>query len=215
MEFERIVKNTEIESPDFSGRLVRWPQSYYDETEAEIRFEILRLADEAKMTLPENEIRKKLFDLRYSEHKEAKGKYIDNFLRAYLEMKYLSDTGKVRLFKSGKIKQLKKALSGIKYYDYLNADETEKKLYYNELVHMAKLYVTLCNKDKHYGSVLLGLGRMKDENLKTKIANDVRTISHKIPENLGLEDEMEMWTSAIDEGFASVFPSEFSMYKSL
>ena len=215
MEFEKHVEEVKEEKEDLSSRLVRWPECYYDEIDYGTRKAILELADNAGLTPDDNKIRHEIYDLRYSGGKTVDGDPIDSFVRAFMEVKFLIGSSGTGLFKAGKKKKVKKILESINYFDYCGEEESRRKsLYCDELLHMGRLYVTLCRRDKQYGSIMMGLGRMKDGKIVNKIANDIFSVAHEVPASVSMTDEMREWTNALDEAFCSLYPSEASGYRS-
>ena len=70
------------EAAEIQLRLLNWPDSYYRERDPKIRLEILDAADARGLTPAENELRRKLFHLRYPGVEKGER---DLFIKAALE----------------------------------------------------------------------------------------------------------------------------------
>ena len=86
--------------------------------------------------------------------------------------------------------------------------EELRHVLYLEYVNLVSLYIMLCQKDKNYKSLLLGIGTMKEENLMAKIARDVYGIACAVPKMCGLEEEFELLSRAAKDSFLLAFPRE-------
>jgi len=47
-----------------------------------------------------------------------------------------------------------------------------------EIRHAVRLYIAICRQDRHYSSIVFGLGHMSEESLTAKIRGDIDKIAH-------------------------------------
>ena len=73
---------------------------------------------------------------------------------------------------------------------------------------MVKLYIHLCNNDKSYRTQLFGLMQIDQKKLIEKIAYDVDECTRKIPQILGMEEELRVLQRAATDAFCDEFPAE-------
>ena len=190
-------------------RLLAWPDSYYNEREADIRKAMLDAAIEQKLSPEEDEIRKEIFALRYPDYgkKMSNGLTRDAFLGSWLNMRLIGASAKSRLSRKSNQRKCRAALKDLGL-DRMRERHGQKgeDLLCLEIYHMAKLYMHLCNEDKQYCSVFLGLGRMKDANISGKISEDAYKVAYEIPQRLDMVEECAVWTKAIDKAYRELFP---------
>lgn len=182
-----------------------WVTQYIHELDREKRKEILDATIEAEGLSPENELRRKLYEARYASSSNGD---VDYFIRGWLGMFYLHGSGKGLFAKKKLEREINSVKSDWKVALAEEYGETGRTVLYQELVNMTCLYISLCQKDKAYGSVLLGIGRMKPESLAAKIATDVYRIAYQTPKDLKREEEFALFTQAATEGFSIMFPKE-------
>ena len=134
-----------------------------------------------------NAVRKELWELRYGEPSEAgSGTRADGYLALWMAMEYNKDT-------AGKLFGLKRA---------------RKELLYRECCHMVKTYMELCEKDKAYNTILCGIVHISEKSAKSKIQNDIYTTAIAFPEEINMQEELEMITRAAREVYEAHFPGE-------
>ena len=215
MEFKSTpVQEVKDRDEVLKSRLLNWPASFYEEIDAEVRMRLLSLS-EAEKPDPENDgIREDLLKLRYVKAKDDE-KFSDRFLRCLMEMKYLAANPGPRFLRGTKRKQLLKELDAIGYTRYLSGTAAEAKAYKDELLHMARLYVNLCRTDRQYGSVILGIGKMKTETLTDKIARDIAGMAYMLPAVFNAKEEMKDWTDALEHAFSMTFPASAYLLETL
>ena len=175
-----------------------WVEQYRREPEKEERKEILDKAIAEEGLTEENALRKQFFEERYE---QAKSGNIDHFIRGWMSLAYLENE-KNSFFAKNRIK---------KEVDRIRADfnldlaakhgEMGQRVLYDEFYNTARLYMNLCEEDRTYGAILLGLGRMKPARLIAKIALDFFRVSYEIPHAVGMEKELEGFREALTEAF--------------
>ena len=107
---------------------------------------------------------------------------------AYLENETRSFFGKNRIKK-----EILKIRSDLMLDFAKEHGEMGQKVLYDEYYNTARLYMGLCEEDKSYSSILLGLGRMKPAKLIAKIAADLYHVSCEIPRTIGMEEELKVF----------------------
>ena len=131
-------------------------EAYYKEMNPEKRKKIL---NELKQSADEKEweLRKRLFDIRYT--KTKKGDYADEFLRGWLELRVVSQNLD-HLFSERKNVRLSKNI-----LHKMCLDQTEvypEEVLYQEMCNLTGRYISSCLKVTNYSSFLWGLGKISD-----------------------------------------------------
>lgn len=211
MEFaKKELKKETITREELEKRLANWPESYYLERDPEVRKVLLDAADEAGLTPKENEFRRKLYGLRY---KKADTGIQDKYLGAWLGMKFLTEQSGGLFGNKYNPKKVKKLLDPIGFEDLSDAgaemlgdDILYRSVLYEELHHLGRLYIALCQEDRGYNSVLLGFGKISPESQVKKIASEVRKVGIGVIEDYKPGDKYGIWTRAVTTAFADTFP---------
>ena len=184
-----------------------WVEQFIKEVEKEDREKILEQAIAEEGLTEENALRRQFFEARYEYNPKSK-LMVDHLIRGWMSMAYLANETK-SLFGKGRVEKEKKkirsdlALDVIKEYGELG-----EEVMYGEYYNAACLYMKLCNEDKTYGSVLLGLGRMKPAKLIEKIAYDIYRVAYELPEEVGMKEEMAVFRRALTDAFCDVHHKE-------
>lgn len=186
-----------------------WPQSYYREQDAKLRKFLL---DEEMKEHPgsrEDELRLKLWEIRYVPNdKKASGQQVDNYIGGWMEMLYLSrNNGGLFGFRYA-AKELKKTIKKMGFGLAKDYEETGENILYQEIYHLCSFYYHLCATDKGYGTKLMGIMSLKDEDITAKIAKEVAQNAYRLPMNTGLSEEMKVFTKAATQAFYDTFPGE-------
>ena len=69
-------------------------------------------------------------------------------------------------------------------------------------------YMDLCEKDKNYNSVLCGLITIKKDSAKAKLQRDIYETAILLPQEIGLEEDLDLLTKAAREMYELQFPGE-------
>ena len=182
-----------------------WIAEYKKETDRGRRRQILEREKEEHGEEPAYEVRKKIWEARYD---KKNGQDVDYGIRGWVNL----ESTKRRVYLPGEQKRLRKEIDGIKadWQFPLCAEygETGEKALYDELFNITLFYFDLCEKDKTYNSVVLGLGHISDERRAAKIAKEVREITEIIPERLKITEELDPFIKAAREAFRFKFPDE-------
>jgi hypothetical protein len=126
------------------------------------------------------------------------------YLNAWLMMK-VSAENSVTLFGKHLIKKEWEGYAktfGLK--DFASLPENEQNTLYKDWVSFFEAYCTLCLTDHTYGSMLFGLIKAKDADLKEKLAYELDRMSCIFPEKLGLKDVFAPLQKASEEAYYSV-----------
>ena len=182
-------------------RLLNWPDSYYRERDPKIRLEILDAADARGLTPAENELRRKLFHLRYPGVEKGER---DLFIKAWLDMRFLAEQGDGFFARRRNPDKVRRILDRIGLSDV--SDRMYRGVLYEELVHLGMLYISLCEEDKHFSSVMFGLGQLSDDSRARKIRKEFRAVAVITPEKYGTRTEYPLWTEALTAAFESACP---------
>ena len=204
MELTFGKKTRQEERPSIETLMVTWPECFYKEKEPAIRFALLEEAERQGLTPKENSFRRRLIEKRYTKGNDGKTT-ADLYLKLWLLMTYGADTTKkARLPRSAEkdIRKLYKELGLEESYG-----EEEQILLYQEIYHMAILYINLSLEDKSYGSILLGFGRMSDQKLAQKVGRDCYKVGYRVPEILKFEN-YKFWEKVIQDAYGAYFPDE-------
>ncbi|MBQ9550225.1 MAG: hypothetical protein IJU87_05370 [Lachnospiraceae bacterium] len=180
-----------------------WIAEYKKETDRERRHRILEREKEAHEGEPEYEVRRKLWEGRYD---KKNGQAIDYGIRGWVNLQGL----KRRVYLPGESKRLEKEIEAIKkdwQFDLCGEyGEVGEKALHDELFNLSLFYFDLCEKDKTYNSVVLGLGHITDERRVVKIAREVREITEIIPESLDVTEELAAFINAAREALVYKYP---------
>ena len=79
-------------------------------------------------------------------------------------------------------------------------------LLHSELMHAVRLYLTTCVQS-NYGTLLMGMMRMKDEQIVGKAAKEVAEVTLTVPRWAGMDETFAPLAPAAREAFALVFPA--------
>lgn len=186
-----IFKEKKVEKEEKNP--YEWPKSYYMEGSAEQRKQLL---DERLAMDESDEIQriKELFDCRYKKMKD--GKYMDVFLKGWLDMSLIG--GNLNSHFARK-KNEKAAMKVAQMWCLDREEEFGRDLLYDELGHLAGVYISSCLSDTHYQSIIFNIGRMKEDRVKQKIKDDLELIARTIPETLGVKDTFALFERAVSD----------------
>ena len=181
-----------------------WVQDYYKEVQKDEREEILEKGLEEDGNTPENELRKKLWDIRYGKRKGFTDA-ADHFIGGLMELSFYNTQKHVSLKPKAVAKTIKKIEDDWGLPVLEAGGELEQEIFYWEFYNMMKLYISLCLHDRTYSSVLMGMGKMKKTSLHQKIAKDVHGLAYKVPQLLQIEDRLALFTKAATDAYFATF----------
>lgn len=152
-----------------------------------------------------NELRTRLLKARYS---EVDGRDLDTFIRGLMDLRFLESASK-SIFSKKKVPKQFEAIRKDWCMDLAGEyGETGEKVLYQEFCNMMRRYFYLCEEDRNYNSILLGIGRIKKESRIKKIAGDVRHMAFEIPEETKTAEELKLFTKAAADTFRAVYPED-------
>ena len=184
-----------------------WISEYKRETDRERRKAIRGRgeAEQGEGASEELALRKKLWEARYD---ERNGQKLDHFVRGWIELQAL----KRRILLPGEKKRIRKEIENIKacWQFPLCAEygEIGAAALADELFNLTLFYMEICERDKMYNAVLLGLGHISDERRVDKIAGEIADMTVKIPERVDAAEELEPFIRSAREAFCYRYPSE-------
>ncbi|MBQ7506335.1 MAG: hypothetical protein IJT05_03320 [Lachnospiraceae bacterium] len=186
-----------------------WVAEYKRETDRKRRMEILKRAEEE--TGPDDPallIRKELYGKRYDRRGDQD---IDYYIRGWVNLEGLQR----RVYLPGEKKRVRREIDSVladwQYALCREQGEVGERALYDELFNMTLFYMELCEKDKTYNAILLGLGKIKENRRVEKIAKEIALIIKGIPEKLGIEKELEPFQKAAGDAFRYKYPSDSAL----
>lgn len=209
MEFQNPKQEKADAQEAIRVKMSAWPECYYRESDGLIRRSYLEEADRENLTPEENKIRHLLWERRYPGLMEgSKSNVKDAFLRSWFDFRYAADSvGSIFLSKKTE-KQIEESLKSIGFSAVKEYGEMGEKLLYDELYHMAMLYISLCREDKNYGSLVFGMGKVSEDRLISRIATELARVAVYVPEMLNMTEECRLWTKAIEAAFRDAYPDQ-------
>lgn len=182
-----------------------WVAEFKREIDRNKRREILAKAREEEGETPQLVLREKIIERRYDKKGDQD---IDYGIRGWVLFEGLSR----RVYLPGEKKRIRKELDGIKHdwnYDLCaEYGEVGEKALYEELFNITLFYIDLCERDKTYNAILLGLGHIKESRRVEKIAKEIYQNIVVIPEKIGVQEEMKAFCQAAADAFRFKFPAE-------
>lgn len=181
-------------------------KSFYDETAKEERkkhFDYLMQDAETE----NRELIRELWDRRYIDASKGRPE-VDRFIRGWVHLNVL------RIPKGKKIGRKMFERDKQEIRDDLAFDfpekygETGKELLYKEYVNLVRFYIAVCEEDRGFSSVILGIGRMKKTSLTNKIAYTIYHILYEVGDAAGMGEELSMLRKAALEAFCAVYKKE-------
>lgn len=182
-----------------------WVTKYYRELDREKRWEILEQAIAEEGMTPDKEVRKKLLEERYEKGKKDKTQ-IDRFIRGWMTLAYTKNTSGGLFGRKKLQKDREKILKDWNFELARQYGQEGEVALYQEFHNMTELYLTICQDDKAYSSMILGLGKMSKDSLLGKMAREIYTMAYEIPQEMGMEEELQLFTKAATDVFYEMFP---------
>jgi hypothetical protein len=155
-----------------------------------------------------NQLRKKLWEARYTKKGQLTG--YDAFMAQWMELGYQQKQLEHVFGKGRARKKLKKIAQNLMMEE--GTTEELREVLFREYVNLIAVYIDLCQKDKNYKSVILGMGTMKDETLVHKIANDVYRTGCGAAILGNMTEELQLVMQAAKSAYLLSFPQEISAW---
>ena len=156
-----------------------------------------------------NAVRKEIWEIRYGGPSElGPDTRADGYLALWMAMEYSKDAAG-RMFGGKRArKEVEKNLARMKFKELQEKSELHRELLYRECCHMVKTYMELCEKDKTYNTTLCGIIPISEKSAKNKLQNDIYTTAVAFPEEINMQQELEIITRAAREAYEDHFPGE-------
>lgn len=194
---------------DYEKLLNNWPYEYYHLTNAMERRKLLQVAEEHGLTPEENQIRSMLWELRHpnGEKLYAQGEVVvDKFMAAWMYFDYASEHTNSWFGKKKIIKNVKKSLADMGSEVIKPYGELGELLLYDELYQLVYHYIQLCESDRNYGSLILGIGKISKESYAIKVAKNLYATCYKIAIDLNMQEDFAILQKAATEAYYDKFP---------
>ena len=186
-----------------------WLKKYLTGTNAQEKLPYLQKGLELDPTT-DNKFRETLFKKRYlDQNGNITG--MDYFLRQWMELMLQYSKGKSVFGNRGKKKKAEIICKELMLKEKLG--ESEKQVLLEELTNVIAVYIDLGIKDKNYGSLLLGYGRIDDDALKLKIAQDLIKGAIVFPESVNMDEEYAILGRAAKEAYIACFPFDEAIWE--
>lgn len=187
--------------------IATWLEKFYHETEKEDREEIFEQGLQEDGMTKENEFRKKLWELRYVPRKKEKNE-VDYFFQGFLSIDTLGRT-KPGFFNNRFIKKEIESLKKVWGMDLAEEyGEMGQELLYEEMKHLARTYITICQDDKNFSTMILGVGKLSKDTLNEKIASKVYDLACVVPRMHKFEEIVAPFSKALIEVYFEMFPKK-------
>lgn len=180
---------------------------YYREHDPMKRKELLEAAVSEDDSL-ENQIRKELWEIRYSQEQSGTPSRADGFLGLWMSMEFNKNSGNKLFGSKGACKEIRKKLEQLKFREFLDGDDLHQELLYRECCHMVKMYMELCETDRSYNTTFCGIVHISKDKAKDKLKADIAQTAVDLPKAIGMEEELAIVTKAAREMFELHFPGE-------
>ncbi|MGI6007565.1 MAG: DUF6553 family protein [Ruminococcus sp.] len=181
---------------------LKWPDDYYAVTDAKKRKEILLQAIEQGIEPEENKIRLAMWERRY-----GKKEGVDQLLAAWINLIYFANVVKGNKISRWHKKEKNQILDSLCVDILEEGGETARELLYLEIYHMLDFYMEICQTDKKYSGLILGLGSMSKERVMQKIAAEFYHVCYHVPAELGDIEAYEVLRRSAVDSYSAKFPS--------
>lgn len=182
---------------------------YYREADPKKRRNLLEQEIEAGTDPEANQIRKEIWEARYSEMDEVT--MADGYLRFWMAMEFNRKAANKWFGVKGAVKEIRKELNSVKFQELQQKSDLHRELLYRECCHLVRLYIDLCKTDRSYNSMLAGIITIKKEDVTAKIKRDIYETAVCLPRDLGMEEELSLLIKAAREIYELYFPGEGGM----
>lgn len=183
-----------------------WEGKYYSEFDKNDRKELLDERIATGESTQELELTKKLFDIRYTPQKKEPAD-VDHMLRAMMQLKFINsnNSGFFKRFPKKEVESVYRDLGKETAESY---GEAGRRIWYRELNHLGKTFLSINQGDRGYTSYIWGMGQLKDSQIKVKLAKDIYLIAYEVPQELNITKELEVFTAAVTAAYNETFPKD-------
>ncbi len=182
-------------------------EEYYRETDPEKRKALLDKMI-AEDNSEENQKRLELFDARYFYPKgQGRKKHLaDSYMGVLMDMKVTADNNKMVVGSRSLKRLVQKFYKTLQIQKFSEEGDLSRQLLYMEFYHMMSIYLESSLVDKHYGSTLMHLVKISEENVQKKLIKDFYEIAWLLPHLTDMTEEFSLWTQAAYDAFCEVLP---------
>ena len=185
-----------------------WIETFYQETDAPKRLELLKQNTENKLTQADV-FRKKLWVARYGKRKPTK----DAFVGSLMELKCLAE-GTSLDFGGQRRKQAAKIISTLCLDRLMSetdsfhreAEELRENLLL-ELKNVFLKFMEVSRDGRGFTSLVFGMGQLSDEGVVKKIAEQISAIAFQAPHALHMDKEFALLQEAALQAFRQEYPN--------
>ncbi len=176
-------------------------EEYYNEYDPVKRKAILDAIEPEPDEEAALEAARTLFGLRYRPNRKKNG-YDDLFIRAFVDLRVVAFNEDDNILDKRKFSKQVKDAAHVLCLD--RADEFPREVLAGEMHQLVYLFVHSSLHDHHYGAILFGMGRLKDETLTGKVKSDLMGIRdgilHYVKEETAYDILQEALTDRLEEG---------------
>ena len=163
-----------------------WIETFYQETDAPKRLELLKQNTENELTQADV-FRKKLWVARYGQKCLAEGTSLD--------------------FGGQRRKQAAKIISTLCLADADSLDEELRENLLLELKNVFLKFMEVSRDGRGFTSLVFGMGQLSDEGVVKKIAEQISTIAFQAPHALHMDKEFALLQEAALQAFRQEYPN--------
>ena len=178
-----------------------WIETFYQETDAPKRLELLKQNTENELTQADV-FRKKLWVARYGKRKPTK----DAFVGSLMELKCLAE-GTSLDFGGQRRKQAAKIISTLCLADADSLDEELRENLLLELKNVFLKFMEVSRDGRGFTSLVFGMGQLSDEGVVKKIAEQISTMAFQAPHALHMDKEFALLQEAALQAFRQEYPN--------
>ncbi len=182
-----------------------WPENFYMETDPFKRKEYL---DDALAEDPstENQLRLLLWQKRYTD-KKGNITGSDHFLKMWTDLPFVVKQTK-SLFSRKLVKNFRRDWEDIFQWETLKNNPQYRHIWQKEFINFCCFYIQISKTDKTYSTTLFGIGKLSDDTLAKKMANDLYEKTILLPEKMDLLPEENLLAEAAKSSFELYFPTK-------
>lgn len=189
-------QNTQNTLP-LESRMITWPECFYAEDDAAMRFALLEEAERQELTPEDNRIRRFLLEHRCPGYPQEKP-LTDHYLKLWFYLIFAADSrGSKRSVKD--VDELVQQLG-------FSTLETEQEchLLYREFFHTALFFISISLADKNYSTGFLNLNKLSDEKLMSKLGKDIFKAAHKGTQAAPFPHS-DLWEQALKDAYTGYY----------
>lgn len=178
-----------------------WTESFYQETDAAKRFDILK-ENTGKEKTPADVYREELWIARYGKRRPKN----DAFVGALMELKYLAEGSS--LDPGGKKKrQAAKVIASLGMAGAETKEREYQEILLAELKNVFLKFIEVSRGGRGFTSLVFGMGQLSEEGVVKKIAEQISIIAFQTPHMLRMDREFAVLQEAALQAFRQEYPN--------